>query len=123
MKDYIKPVAIMAAVSFIVGLLMSAINNITAPLIKANEEAEKNRTYFAALPDAGSFYRVLLCHSFQRGSFCISAFTVSLSGTHHQGQSSGNSLPLSRMPEALPNWNAGSKESLQCRKLAMAKDM
>ena len=55
MKDYIKPVAIMAAVSFIVGLLMSAINNITAPLIKANEEAEKNRTYFAALPDAGSF--------------------------------------------------------------------
>lgn len=58
MKDYIKPVVIMAAVSFIVGLLMSAINNITAPLIKANEENEKNRTYFAALPDAGSFTEI-----------------------------------------------------------------
>ncbi len=45
----------MAAISFIVGLLMSVINNVTAPLIKANEESEKNRTYFAALPDADSF--------------------------------------------------------------------
>ena len=37
-------------------------------------------------------YCALLCHSFQRGSFCISAFTFSRSGTHHQGQTSGNSL-------------------------------
>ena len=54
-NSYLKPVAVLLAICAVVGAVLSAINAQTAPIIAANEEAARNETYFAALPEADSF--------------------------------------------------------------------
>lgn len=54
-KQYLKPVAVLLAICFVVGAVLAVVNQYTAPLIAANEEAAANETYFAVLPEADSF--------------------------------------------------------------------
>ena len=54
-NSYLRPVAVLLAICAAVGGGLSGINALTAPAIAANEEASRNATYFAALPEADSF--------------------------------------------------------------------
>lgn len=54
-NSYFKPVAVLLAICVAVGAILSGVNALTAPAIAANEEASRNATYFAALPEADSF--------------------------------------------------------------------
>lgn len=54
-KDYIKPIVVLLSICIAVGLLLSGINRMTKDTIAANEEAARNASYYAALPDADSF--------------------------------------------------------------------
>ena len=54
-NSYLKPVTVLLAICVAVGAVLSGINAKTAPIIAANEEASRNETYFAALPQADSF--------------------------------------------------------------------
>jgi electron transport complex protein RnfG len=54
-NNYVRPVAVLLAICLGVGLILSSINAITAPVIAQNEEESRNATYFAVLPEADSF--------------------------------------------------------------------
>lgn len=51
----LKPVAVLLAICLLSGLVLSAVNSVTAPVIAANEEAEALATYSALLPEADRF--------------------------------------------------------------------
>ena len=52
---YLRPVTVLLAICAAVGAVLSGVNALTAPAIAANEEASRNATYFAALPEADNF--------------------------------------------------------------------
>ena len=51
----LKPVTVLVLVCLLAGIVLSSANQITAPVIAANEEAANNATYLEALPEADSF--------------------------------------------------------------------
>ncbi len=51
----LKPVTVLVLVCLLAGIVLSTANQITAPVIAANEEAANNATYLEALPEADSF--------------------------------------------------------------------
>lgn len=54
-NNYLKSVIVLVSICLIVGLLLSGVNAITAPIIKKNDEAAANGAYMVVLPDATSF--------------------------------------------------------------------
>ncbi len=54
-KQYLRPVAVLVLICTVVGLALSAVNAVTAPIIAANEEASTLASNAAALPEADSF--------------------------------------------------------------------
>ncbi len=54
-KQYLKPVAVLLVICLVAGAILSVLNQVTAPVIAANQEAANNATYFAVLPEADSF--------------------------------------------------------------------
>ncbi len=54
-KQYLRPVLVLVLICMVVGVALSAVNAVTAPIIAANDEATTLATYAEALPEADSF--------------------------------------------------------------------
>lgn len=54
-NNYLKSVIVLVSICLIVGLLLSGVNSITAPIIEKNDAAAANGAYMVVLPDATSF--------------------------------------------------------------------
>ncbi len=54
-KQYVGPMATLLAICVVVGAVLAVVNQFTAPLIAANEEAANLATYSAVLPEADGF--------------------------------------------------------------------
>ena len=57
-KDYLKSIIVLVSICLVVGLLLSGVNSITAPIIAENDAAAANGAYMIVLPDATSFVDV-----------------------------------------------------------------
>ena len=56
--DYFKPAVVLLVICIAVAGLLAGINAMTVDAIAANEEAARNASYFAALPEADSFSEI-----------------------------------------------------------------
>ena len=54
-QETVKPVVVLLLICLISGLVLAAVNSVTAPIIAANEEAQAQATYSALLPEADHF--------------------------------------------------------------------
>ena len=54
-QETVKPVVVLLLICLISGLVLAAVNSVTAPIIAANEEAPAQATYSALLPEADHF--------------------------------------------------------------------
>ena len=54
-KDSLKSIIVLVSICLIVGLLLSGVNSITAPIIEKNDAAAANGAYLVVLPDATTF--------------------------------------------------------------------
>ncbi len=59
--DIYKPVVVLAVICVLVGLALSGVNAMTVNAIAANEEEERTRSYYQALPEADSFTEIVPC--------------------------------------------------------------
>lgn len=55
MKETLKPVFVLTGICLVVAVLLAATNGVTAPIIKANEEATAQQTRMELLPEADNF--------------------------------------------------------------------
>ena len=53
-NDFVKPIVVLGAICLVASAALAAVNEVTAPIIKAQEEAAANEAYFAVLPDIKS---------------------------------------------------------------------
>ena len=58
-KDSLKSIIVLVSICLIVGLILSGVNSITAPIIKENDAAAANGAYLVVLPDATEFEDVV----------------------------------------------------------------
>ena len=49
-NDFVKPIVVLGAICLVASAALAAVNEVTAPIIKAQEEAAANEAYFAVLP-------------------------------------------------------------------------
>ncbi len=54
-NNYLKSIIVLVSICLIVGLLLSGVNSITAPIIEKNDAAAANGAYMVVLPNATSF--------------------------------------------------------------------
>ena len=54
-NNYFKSILVLVSICLIVGLLLSGVNSITAPIIEKNDAAAANGAYLIVLPNATSF--------------------------------------------------------------------
>ena len=54
-NNYFKSVIVLVSICLIVGLLLSGVNSITAPIIEKNDAAAANGAYMVVLPNATAF--------------------------------------------------------------------
>ena len=54
-QETAKPVVVLLLICLFSGLILAAVNSVTAPIIAANQEAQAQATYIALLPEADSF--------------------------------------------------------------------
>ena len=54
-QETVKPVVVLLLICLISGLVLAAVNSVTAPIIAANVEAQAQATYSALLPEADHF--------------------------------------------------------------------
>ena len=54
-QETVKPVVVLLLICLISGLVLAAVNSVTAPIIAANAEAQAQATYSALLPEADHF--------------------------------------------------------------------
>lgn len=54
-QETAKPIVVLLLICLISGLILAAVNSVTAPIIAANQEAQAQATYIALLPEADSF--------------------------------------------------------------------
>lgn len=57
-NDYLKPVVVLTVICIVVSAALAAVNSVTAPIIKAAEEAAANAAYLEVLGDADGFEEV-----------------------------------------------------------------
>ena len=55
MKETVRPILVLTGICLVVAVLLAATNSVTAPIIKANEEATAQQTRMELLPEADSF--------------------------------------------------------------------
>ena len=54
-NNYLKSIIVLVSICLIVGLLLSGVNSITAPIIEKNDAAAANGAYMVVLPNATTF--------------------------------------------------------------------
>lgn len=54
-NDFVKSIVVLVSICLIVGLLLSGVNSITAPIIEKNDSAAANGAYLIVLPNATEF--------------------------------------------------------------------
>lgn len=54
-NDFLKSIIVLVSICLIVGILLSGVNAITAPIIEKNDSAAANGAYLVVLPNATSF--------------------------------------------------------------------
>ena len=54
-QETAKPIVVLLLICLISGLILAAVNAVTAPIIAANQQAQQQATYSALLPEADSF--------------------------------------------------------------------
>lgn len=92
-NDFVKSIIVLVSICLVVGLLLSGVNAITAPVIEKNDIAAANGAYMVVLPDATTFEDVT-------GEFPASVLEMKkdLGGTGFafklQGSSSYSQSPL-----------------------------
>ena len=59
-KENIMPAAVLSAICLIVALLLSAVNLVTGPVIKENQEAAANEALLIVLPEGKNFEKITL---------------------------------------------------------------
>ena len=57
-NNIVKPIVVLGAICLVASAALAAVNEVTAPIIKAQEEAAANEAYFAVLPEADGFEAV-----------------------------------------------------------------
>ncbi|HIX05565.1 MAG TPA: FMN-binding protein [Candidatus Fournierella pullicola] len=57
-NNIVKPIVVLGAICLVASAALAAVNEVTAPIIKAQEEAAANEAYFAVLPEADDFEAV-----------------------------------------------------------------
>ncbi|MBQ1186571.1 MAG: FMN-binding protein [Clostridia bacterium] len=58
-KDSLKSIIVLVSICLVVGLLLSGVNSITAPIIEKNDSAAANGAYLVVLPNATTFEDVI----------------------------------------------------------------
>ena len=58
MKNYIKSIGALTVICGVMAIILAVTNSITAPVIKANEEAEANKALLVVMPDGEGFEEV-----------------------------------------------------------------
>ena len=57
-NNIVKPIVVLGAICLVASAALAAVNEVTAPIIKAQEEAAANEAYLVVLPDADGFEEV-----------------------------------------------------------------
>mgnify|MGYP002800923084 CR=1 FL=1 len=57
-SEIVKPIVVLGAICLVASGALAAVNEVTAPIIKAQEDAAANEAYYAVLPDADTFEAV-----------------------------------------------------------------